>query len=101
MRKGSEGAKAPTRAPSETMARVTRIIRRLPYMSAMREMTGVATAPATRVAVTIHEALPAVVPMRSGSSGTSGRTIVCCSETTVPHRARAASRLVGEALISP
>ncbi|WKV15787.1 hypothetical protein LP422_23875 [Janibacter limosus] len=90
MRKGSEVDSPPTSAPRATIAGVTGIIRRLPYMSAMREMTGVATAPATRVAVIIHDALPAVVPMRPGRSGTRGSTIVCWSETTVPHRARTA-----------
>ena len=41
-----------------------------------------------RTLVTSHEAFSLVVPRISGNSGRSGRTRVCCSETSVPHNAR-------------
>ena len=88
MSRGRPSESPPTRLAVATTASMSSMTRRLPYMSAMREATGVATAPASRVAVTIHEAPPAEVPTRSGSSGSSGSSIVCCSETIVPQSAR-------------
>ena len=62
----------------------TIIIRRLPYMSASRATTGVATAEVSRVAVINHDALSAEIPNSSAKLGSRATTRVCCSETVVP-----------------
>lgn len=73
--------------PITIEARLIRSMRRLPYMSPSRPADGVATAPASSVAVTT-QAVPVAGASRSrGSSGTSGITSVCISETTIPVRA--------------
>ena len=51
---------------------------------------GVQTAPASRVTVTIQDALEGLVESRCGSSGTSGTTSVCMNEQIRPHPASAA-----------
>ena len=76
--------------PATMMARHTTIILRLPYMSALRETIGVATALASKVDVTSQEASSALTPRIPGKSGRSGTTNVCISATTVPLRARTA-----------
>lgn len=48
--------------PATMTAKQTTIILRLPYMSALREMMGVATALASKVAVTSQDASSAVTP---------------------------------------
>src|SRR5690606_28404590 len=60
----------------------------LPNMSARRETMGVPTAAVSSVMVTSQEALSLVVSRIAGKSGSSGSTSVCCSDTSVPHRAR-------------
>jgi hypothetical protein len=55
-------------------------------MSASRDTTGVATAAVSKVAVTSQDTLSAETPSRSWKPGSSGTTIVCCSDTVVPAR---------------
>ncbi len=81
---------APSSDPSTITPSATTIIRFLPYMSASREIVGIATAPVSRVAVTNQAALSTVVSSSRGKSGSSGSTRVCCSDTVVPHSARVA-----------
>ncbi len=84
--------------PATMMARHTTIILRFPYMSALRDTMGVATALASRVAVTSQEASSAVTPRMRGKSGRSGTTSVCMRATTVPLRARTAVMADGDGL---
>lgn len=66
-----------TRAPVSTL--------RLPYMSPARPSTGVRTAPARRVAVTIQETAPGEECVSRGRSGSRGTTTVCMTAMSVPH----------------
>ena len=87
------GKFAPSAAMSEPTvmtAKDTSSILRLPYMSAMRETIGVATAPVSRVAVTSQEASSADTSRIAGRSGSRGMTSVCCSETSMPQEVRIA-----------
>jgi hypothetical protein len=54
-------------------------------MSANLETVGVATADVSKVIVTSQEVSSADLPKIPGKSGSSGMTMVCCSDTTVPH----------------
>lgn len=76
--------------PTTSTPRLTSSMRRLPYMSPRRPMTGVATPPLSRVAVTTQAVRSAVESSRVGSCGTSGTMSVCMSETTIPENARIA-----------
>jgi hypothetical protein len=87
----SESLSAPSREPAVIAASVRSTMRFLPNMSASRETIGVATAPASRVAVSIHEPLAALVSRSRGRSGSRGRTRVWLSATTVPAIASTAS----------
>ena len=81
----------PMTEPTMTKASDTSMIFFLPTMSARRARMGVATAPASSVAVTSHEVLSALVCSSVGHSGMSGMTSVCCSATTVPAMHRTAA----------
>ncbi len=87
---------AATMEPATMMARQITIIFRFPYMSALRDTIGVATALESRVAVTSQDASSAVTPRISGKSGRSGTTRVCISATTVPLSARTAVMAPGD-----
>ncbi|MCY1221330.1 hypothetical protein D9M72_333820 [compost metagenome] len=87
---------AATMEPATMMARQITIIFRLPYMSALRDTIGVATALESSVAVTSQEASSAVTPRIPGKSGRSGTTRVCISATTVPLSARTAVMAPGD-----
>jgi hypothetical protein len=78
---------AQTTEPATSTARLTSSILRLPYMSPSRPTTGVATAPASSVAVIAQAVSDAGALSSSGSFGTSGMTSVCMSETTTPANA--------------
>ncbi len=77
---------AATREPSSIIDSDRIIIRRLPYMSAMRETIGVATAPVSSVIVTSQVASPSLTPRMPGRLGSNGTTRVVCSATTSPAR---------------
>ncbi len=82
---------APTTEPVISRPRLTRSMRRFPYMSPRRPVTGVATAPARSVAVIAQAVSDGGASSSRGSSGTSGIMIVCISETTMPARASTAT----------
>jgi len=56
----------------------------LPYMSPNRESSGVEIAPTSSVAVNTHDTAATEVCRSAIMRGISGRTIVCCNETTSP-----------------
>lgn len=87
----SESLNAATTEPLTSRTMLTSSIRRLPNMSPRRPTTGVATAAASRVAVTAQAAFDAEASRYFGSSGTIGITRVCISETTIPAKARTAT----------
>jgi hypothetical protein len=66
-----------------------RIIFFLPYMSPNRDSSGVATAPASSVAVNTQVTADTEVWNARMNSGSSGRTSVCITETTSPAMASA------------
>ena len=78
--------RAAIREPVAISRMQTIIISRLPYMSASRATTGVATAEVSRVAVINQEASSAEIANSSAKLGSSATTRVCCSETVVPAR---------------
>ncbi len=86
MRTSSE-VSAQISEPTTSRPRATMSMRRLPNMSPSRPITGVATAPARRVAVMTQDALDVVVCSSFGRSATSGTTSVCMTETTMPQNA--------------
>jgi|UPI000586D52E hypothetical protein len=67
------------------------MMRRLPYRSPRRPLIGVATAAASRVAVTTQVAFERVVSSSSGSSPISGTTSVCMTAATTPAKASTAT----------
>lgn len=81
--------------PATSITTLTSSIRRLPYMSPSRPIIGVATAAASRVAVTAQAVSDAGAFRRLGSSGTIGMTRVCISETTIPPKASTATTTFG------
>ena len=84
-----------TTEPATSRARLTRSMRRLPYMSPSRPTTGVATAPASSVAVIAQMVSDALAFRSVGSWGISGITRVCISETTIPEKASTITTAVG------
>ncbi len=64
----------------------TSIISRLPWLSASRATTGVATAEVTRVAVTSQDTSSVDRPNSCWNPGNRGITMVCWSDTVVPAR---------------
>ena len=70
--------------PTTSSPSVASRTRRLPIMSPSRPAIGVATAPASSVAVITQEAVADVVESSWGSWGTSGTTSVMHSEATSP-----------------
>ncbi len=86
---------AATVDPATSSTRLISSIRRLPYMSPSRPTTGVATAPASSVAVIAQVASALEVPSSEGSFGISGMTRVCISETTMPPRASTTTTTFG------
>ncbi len=79
---------APITDPAISSTRLSSSIRRLPYMSPSRPTTGLATAPASRVAVIAQVASDGEEFSSLGSSGTIGMISVCISETVIPPSAR-------------
>ena len=77
---------AATSEPTAISRMQTIIISRLPYMSASRATTGVATAEVSSVAVISQEASSEEIASSSAKLGSRATTRVCCSETVVPAR---------------
>ncbi len=87
----SESARAHTIEPVTSSTMLVSSMRRLPNMSPRRPTTGVATAAASRVAVTAHAVFDAEAFRYFGNSGMIGMTRVCISETTIPAKASTAT----------
>lgn len=75
-RTSTVGESAAIIEPNSIMFKQTIIMRRLPYMSPRRPITGLAIAPLSTAAVATHEMLPAEVCSLSGSSGSKGSDTV-------------------------
>lgn len=88
-------ARAQTMEPRMKGVTATSIIRFLPYRSANRPITGVLTAPTSRVAVITQEAVATSVPKMTGRSPRIGTTSVCARDTTMPVAASTATRSRG------
>ena len=88
-------ASAPITEPATNAITLSSSIRRFPYMSPSRPIVGVATAAANRVAVIAHAASDAEACNRCGSSGMSGITKLCISDTTMPANASTATTTFG------
>src|SRR3984885_2399477 len=80
---------AQTTDPMTSSTIAMRIIFFLPYMSPNRDSTGVATAPASSVAVNTQVTADTEVWNARMNSGSSGRASVCITETTSPAMASA------------
>ncbi len=93
----TEEASAQTTEPATSGTTEASRTRRLPRVSPRRPATGVATAPARRVAVITQEALDAVVSSSFGRSPMSGTTRVCMSAATMPASARTPTTPPGRA----
>jgi hypothetical protein len=76
--------RAATSEPTVIKMMHTSIISRFPYMSASLATIGVATAAVSSVAVTNQEMSSAETCSRRWNPGSSGMTMVCCSDTVVP-----------------
>jgi AcrR family transcriptional regulator len=87
----SEPATAQSSDPATSSAMASTSIFFLPYMSPSRDSSGVATAPASSVAVNTHVTADTDVWNAPISRGSSGSTSVCMTDTTRPAMARAAS----------
>ncbi len=74
--------------PAVISERARSSTRFLPYMSPARPSTGVSTAPARSVAVTVHDTAAAEDPVSRGRSGSSGTTAVCITAIRMPPYAR-------------
>ncbi len=87
--------RAQTTDPITMSPRLPSSTRRLPYRSPSLPLTGLQTAAASSVDVITQDASDAEVCRRRGRSGMSGTTIVCISETTMPHSASTATTSPG------
>ena len=88
--------RAATTEPATRMAAETTMIFFLPYMSARRPVTGMATAAASRVAVMAQEVLAALVPRSCGSSDWIGMTRDCINAPQRLPRQSTRVMMVGE-----
>lgn len=85
----------PTADPTTSRARLISSIRRACRMSPSRPTVGVATVPASKVAVPAHVVSPAEPDRTSGSRGSKGITRECIKETTMPAKASTTMILPG------
>lgn len=87
----SAEVRAQSTEPPTITARQSSSSRFLPYRSPSRPMTGVATAPASRVAVITQVASATPVPSSTGRSLMTGTSRVCITATVIPAKARTAT----------